>query len=150
MKGFIPKWNIQFGREQMSYVLCSEKKCIFYMSQMQEYSIQVKNLSENLLFFFFFPSNQQLKKKHPKVKMDVSFWIEILHIYFSQQHHWRVILPHSGYCYYSAFTPYWNLRYRTIQEHVVILLSNNYCAVFVVHFWSVFDITSMPWQKDLI
>lgn len=40
-----------------------------------------------------------------------------------------------------------NLRYKTIQEHVVSLLSNNYCAVFVVHFWSVFDITSMPWHK---
>lgn len=150
MKGFIPKWNIQFGREQMSYVLCSEKKNAYFTCLKCKSTVFRLRTSVKIFFFFFFPSNQQLKKKHPKVKMDVSFWIEILHIYFSQQHHWRVILPHSGYCYYSAFTPYWNLRYRTFQEHVVILLSNNYCAVFVVHFWSVFDITSMPWQKDLI
>lgn len=52
----------------------------------------------------------------------------------------------QDFCSYSVFT---NLRYRTIQEHVVILLSNN-CAVFVVHFWPVFDITSMPWHEDLI
>lgn len=52
----------------------------------------------------------------------------------------------QDFCSHSAFT---NLRYRRIQEHVVILLSNN-CAVFVVHFWPVFDITSMPWQEDLI
>lgn len=36
------------------------------MSQMQEYSIQVKNLSENLLFFFFFSFQPAAEKKAPK------------------------------------------------------------------------------------
>lgn len=40
----------------------------------------------------------------------------------------HVILPHSGFNYYHAFTPYGNLRYKTIQEHVASLLSNNYCS----------------------
>lgn len=56
-------------------------------------------------------------------------------MYSRQQQCWLDILPHSGFYYYSAFTPYWDLRYKTIQEHIVSLLSNNYCAVFVVHFW---------------
>lgn len=59
------KYPIWEGRN----VLCSllrKTKCIFYMSQMQAYSIQVKNLSE--IFFFFFPSNQQLKKSTQRLK----------------------------------------------------------------------------------
>lgn len=36
-----------------------------YMSQMQEYSIQVKNLSENL-FLFFFSFQPAAEKKAPK------------------------------------------------------------------------------------
>lgn len=48
--------------------------------QKWEYSLQVKNLSEKSFFSF-----QPAAKKHPKVKMDFSFWIETLHIYLCQQ-----------------------------------------------------------------
>lgn len=100
----------------------------------------------NIYVYFFFPSNQQLQHTPKQVKMDVSFWVKHVHVHLRQQQHWRVIFPHSGFLLLQCF---YKPQVQNIQEHVVILLSNN-CAVFVVHFWPVFDITSMPWHEDLI
>lgn len=49
----------------------------------------------------------------------------------------------------SAFTPFWRPQEQT-DSGTWYLLSNNCGAVFVVRFWSVFDITSMPRLNDLI
>lgn len=102
--------------------------------------------SVKYICIFFFPSNQQLQHTPKQVKMDVSFWVKHVHVHLRQQQHWRVIFPHSGFLLLQCF---YKPQVQNIQEHVVILLSNN-CAVFVVHFWPVFDITSMPWHEDLI
>lgn len=80
--------------------------------------------SVNYISFFFFPSNQQLQHTPKQVRMDVSFWAKLVRSIDVSSFHTQDFYSHS------AFT---NLRYRRIQEHVVILLSNN-CAVFVVHF----------------
>lgn len=48
----------------------------------------------------------------------------------------RVILPHSGFCYYITLTPYWNLRYKSIQEHVISLLS----IIVVLHLLCISDL----------
>lgn len=108
------------------------------------------NMSKSDIFVSFQPAGDLRRKKCPKVWIDISFlekkpFMQTL----VNKPCWHVILPHSGFHYYSAFTPYWNLRYKNYSG-TCCLLSNNYGAVFVVHFSPVFDITSMPWHKDLI
>lgn len=118
---FTPKWNVHFGRGEMSYVKTSVNYISFFSLPTSSCNIHPNRLE-------WTSHSGQNSFASVSCSIDVSS--------FHTQ----------DFCSHSAFT---NLRYRRIQEHVVILLSNN-CAVFVVHFWPVFDITSMPWQEDLI
>ena len=135
---------------KMKYPILEGRNILFSLLRIKNaknyFSLSVWQFRLIMSMFFFLPTSSK-KKSTQRFKWMSHFWKETLHIYFSQQQ-WLNILPHSGFYYYSAFTPYWNLRYNAIQEHVSLL--SNYCAVFVVHFWSVFDITSMPWHNDLI
>lgn len=140
MRGFIWEWNIHFWKGNLS-------SC----TQLQKKITLMSTRAKAKWYFCFLPTNRRFKKKKcPKVWMDILFMEKKPFMQTSvNKPCWHVILPHSGFHYYSAFTPYWNLRYKNYSG-TCCLLSNNYGAVFVVHFSPVFDITSMPWHKDLI
>lgn len=123
VKGFIPKCSVQ-ERGGVSRVLCSKVNVKDYIN---------RNISVSKLLRLLMTSVKLFLSSQPMVYLlDVSFWKDTFHTYCSQPPCWRLILPHSGFYSYSAFTPYWNLRYKSIQENIVSLLSNNCCAVFVV------------------
>lgn len=81
--------------------------------------------------------------------MDMSFWNEIYHLFTEVNNNVDMSFYHTQdlllHYFYTILKP----QVQTYSGTCCQSTQYNFCAMFVVHFWSVFDIDSMPRHKDL-